>query len=94
MEKTLKLKSKEKKEETIFVWFYRLNYKGIKIIGAFFLLSQCGLRETTTCGKYVVSMTQENNWYKKAYKDRELSGKDHERVLKYIETTIINDGKD
>lgn len=39
-------------------------------------------------------MTQENNWQKKAYKDRGLSGKEYERVVKYVKTTIINDGKD
>lgn len=30
----------------------------------------------------------------KAYKDSELSGKEYEHVVKYVETTIINDGKD
>ena len=30
----------------------------------------------------------------KAYGDSELSGKEYERVVKYVETTIIDDGKD
>ena len=30
----------------------------------------------------------------KAYKDSEISGREYKRVVKYVETTIINDGKD
>ena len=40
----LKLKSKEKKEEP-----YWLNHKGIKIIDAFFLISQCGAQQGFEC---------------------------------------------
>ena len=30
----------------------------------------------------------------KAYKDSEISGREYKRVVKYVESTIINDGKD
>ena len=42
----LKLKSKEKKEEP-----YWLNHKGIKIIGAFFLIFQCGAQQRFECSQ-------------------------------------------